>query len=178
MKITSLPFILISLLNLAWAASLPECFPISPACLRPQVHECRNAIMKMRLTDPGYVTIFGRHVQHRSNTIEVPRIWQSYPTNCAVKLDVVLEEATDSFRLQTLTRQGEELIANCIVGGNHCGGAINVGPKRVMQLRVGYYAAIAPSWRTIRPPTNASLPILPMAINLTSSIEDEATASS
>ena len=178
MKITSLPFFFCSLLSFAWADSRPECFSPSPACLRPQVHECRDAIMKMRQTDPGYVTFFGRHLQHRRNTIEVPRVWHSNPKNCAVKLDVVLPLATDSFRLQTLTRQGEEIITACITQGNHCGGAMNVGPNKVMQLQVGYYGAIAPSWRTMRPLTNISLPILPIAVNFTSNIEDEATASS
>ena len=178
MKIISLPFIFFSLLSVAWAASRPECFPVSPACLRPQVHECRDAIMKMRHTDPGYVTIFGRHPPHRRNTIDVPRVWHSDPRNCAVKLDVVLPAATDSFRLQTLTLQGEEIIAACIIGGNHCGGAMNVGPNKVMQLQVGYYAAIAPSWRTMRPLTNVSLPLLPIAVNFTSNNGDDATASS
>ena len=88
--------------------------------------------------------------------MDVPRVWQSFPRNCAVKLDTVLPEATDSFRLQTLTRQGEEIIASCIIQGHHCGGIINVGPKRVMQLSVGYYASIPSNLRG-QEPANISL---------------------
>lgn len=130
--------------------SRPECFPESPACLRPQVNECRDALLKMRYTDPGYVTIFGRHLQWRRHTIDVPRIWHSFPNNCVVKLDAVLEDATDSFRLRTLTLQGEEVITACIIQGHHCGGIINVGPKKVMQLSVGHYSAVGAISRGMR----------------------------
>lgn len=158
-------------------ASRPECFPLSPACLRPQTPECRAALMMMRHTDPGYVTFFGRHIQYRRNTIDVPRVWQSFPKNCVVKLDVIIPGATDSFRLQHLTVQGEEIIAACITGGTHCGGIINVGPKMVMQLQVGYYAAIAPGYLTRPSAANISITDQPgpVAMNHSASV-DEATA--
>ena len=142
MRSFALSSVIFSLLTLALAASRPECFASGPACLQPQVSECRDALLKMRYTDPGFITTFGRHVQLKRNSIEVPRIWNSYPKNCAVKLDVVAEQVSDSFRLQTLTTQGEEVIRTCVTHGTGCGGIVNVGPKMVMQLTVGFYAAV------------------------------------
>ena len=163
--------------KLILAASRPECFPVSPACLRPQVVECREALMLMRHTDPGFVTAFGRKVWKR-HTIDVPRIWQSVPRNCAIKLDVIAPEATDSFRLQYLTASGEEVIGACILGGNKCGGSIKVGPKMVMQLQIGYYSAILPSHRT-SPPANVSLTRPAAGLNRSfSNIDDLAAAAS
>ena len=130
--------------------SRPECFAESPACLRPQVDQCRDALLKMRYTDPGYVTKFGRHLHWRGYTIDVPRIWHSSPKNCVVKLDAVLEDATDSFRLKSLELQGEEVITACIIQGRHCGGIINVGPKKVMQLAIGHYSAFGANLRGLR----------------------------
>ena len=155
--------------KLILAASQPECFPTSPACLRPQVVECREALMLMRHTDPGFVTTFGRRLPWKRHAIDVPRIWQSIPRNCAVKLDVIAPEATDSFRLQYLTSQGEEIIGACIIGGTQCGGFINVGPKMVMQLQIGYYSAILPSHRTTGPPAT---------LNRSLSIDDDVAAAS
>ena len=127
--------------------SRPECFAESPACLRPGVDECRDALTKMRHTDPGFVTLFGRHLAWRRNTIDVPRAWQSFPKNCVVKLNTVSEDATDSFRLKALTLQGEEVITACIIQGRHCGGIINVGPKKVMLLSIGHYSAVVSNLR-------------------------------
>ena len=158
--------------KLVLAASHPECFPTTPACLRPQVSECRDALMLMRHTDPGFVTVFGRNIPWKRHTIDVPRIWQSMPRNCAVKLDVIAPEATDSFRLRYLTVQGEEIIGACITGGTKCGGTLNVGPKMVMQLQIGYYSAIAPSHRTTGLPANVSLTRPVAALNHSLSIDD------
>ena len=155
------------------AASIPECFPTGPACLRPQVVECRDALLKMRYTDPGYVTHFGRDLVWRRNTIDVPRIWHSFPQNCNVKLDVVTAKATDEFRLQTLTTQGEAIISACITRGTHCGGIINVGPKRVMQLSVGYYSAISLTPLNGEQPANISLSRRPAALAPNNSIETD-----
>ena len=135
--------------------------------------------MKMRHTDPGYPTSFGRHLPWKRYSIDVPRVWQSTPRNCAVKLDVVTPEATDKFRLQYLTTQGEELISACIIGGTGCGGIMNVGPKKVMHLQVGYYSAIAPSHRTASAPANVSLARPGAALNRSLGIEsDTASAAS
>ena len=156
MKSFGLLFVICYVVTAILAASRPECFPISPACLQPHVDECRDALLKMRYTDPGYVTTFGRHLVWRRNTIDVPRVWHSHPKNCVVKLDVIAAGVTDSFRLQHLTTQGEQIIASCIQGGNKCGGIINVGPKRVMQLSVGYYSTILPPWVNEQHTTNIS----------------------
>ena len=177
MHIVSLFIISCFALKLILAASRPECFPTSPACLRPQVSECREALMLMRHTDPGFVTLFGRHLPWKRHTIDVPRIWQSSPRNCVVKLDVIAPEATDSFRLQYLTAQGEEVISACITGGTKCGGIINVGPKMVMQLQLGYYSAITPYHRTTGPPANISL-LRPAAALNRSIVDDDLTAAS
>ena len=150
MKILSLSIFLCTASAAFLRASRPECFPNGPACLRPQVSECRDALTKLRHTDPGFVTTFGRHLQWRRNTIDVPRTWQSFPKNCVVKLDTVTEDATDSFRLRALTLQGEEVITACIIQGHHCGGIINVGPKKVMQLSIGHYSAVRPNLRRLR----------------------------
>lgn len=178
MHIISFLVIACSALMRVLAASRPECFPTSPACLRPQVSECREALMHMRQTDPGFVTMFGRHIPWKRHTIDVPRVWQSVPRNCAVKLDVVAPDATDSFRLQYLTAQGEEVISACITGGTKCGGIINVGPKKVMQLQIGYYSAIAPSHRTTSPPANVSLIRPAAAFNRSLSVDHDVAAAS
>ena len=178
MHMISLLAITCSALKLILAASRPECFPTSPACLRPQVNECREALIHMRLTDPGFVTMFGRHIPWKRHTIDVPRVWQSVPRNCAVKLDVIAPDATDSFRLRYLTTQGEQIISACITGGTKCGGIMNVGPKMVMQLQIGYYSAILPSHRTTGPPANDSLIRPAAAFNRSLSINDDVAAAS
>ena len=150
MKILSLSILLCTASAALLRDSRPECFPNGPACLRPQVNECRDALTKLRHTDPGYVTTFGRHLAWRRHTIDVPRTWQSYPKNCVVKLDTVTVDATDSFRLRALTRQGEEVVTACIIQGYHCGGVINVGPKKLMQLSIGHYSAVGPHLRGVR----------------------------
>ena len=161
--------------KLILATSRPECFPTGPACLRPQVSECREALMHMRHTDPGFVTVFGRRIPWKKNSMDVPRIWQSMPRNCAVKLDVIEPEATDSFRLRYLAMQGEEIIDACIIGGTKCGGIINVGPRMVMQLQIGYYSAILPPHRT-GPPANVFLTRPAAALNRSLSRNDDVAA--
>lgn len=171
MKTIAFSFFLFSFIPGVPAASRPECFPTGPACLRPQVGECRDALLKMRYTDPGYVTTFGRHLVWKRNTIDVPRVWHSFPKNCEVKLDAVTDSATDEFRLQALTTQGEAIISACITGGTHCGGIINVGPKRVMQLMIGHYSAIKLVSLDGEHPTNVSLSRPPAAFALNNSLE-------
>lgn len=165
MYISALSLVFLFFTTAVHAASRPECFPAGPACLRPQVSECRDALLKMRYTDPGFVTHFGRHLVWKRNTIDVPRIWHSYPENCNVKLDAVTDHATDQFRLQTLTTQGEAILSACITGGTHCGGIINVGPKRVMQLSVGYYSSISMTPVNEESTANISLSRGPGALN-------------
>ncbi len=146
-----LPFLTLSLfLSLALstslhtnAANLPSCFPSGPACLRPRLDECRDAISKMRYTDPGHVTVLGRDVAHSPRSIPLPYIWHSGPIkNCVVKLDVTGPEARDTLRLQTLTKPAEEILAVCVTGGSMCGGTMLVGKLRVLELTVGYYSAV------------------------------------
>jgi hypothetical protein len=125
------------------ATTLPSCFPSGPACLRPRLDECRDAISKMRYTDPGHVTILGRDVAHSPRSIPLPYIWHSGPIkNCVVKLDVTGPEARDTLRLQTLTEPAEEILAVCVTGGSMCGGRMLVGKLRVLELTVGYYSAV------------------------------------
>ena len=165
--------LLFSFITAVGAASHPECFAPGPACLRPQLSECRDALLKMRYTDPGYVTTFGRHLEWRRDSIDVPRVWQSFPRNCVVKLDTVTEMATDQFRLRTLTVPGQEVIAACITGGSHCGGAINVGPKKVMHLSIGHYSTTSSEQVIGGRPSNISLSRRPAAVALDNSPESD-----
>jgi len=146
-----LPFLTFSLfLSLALSTSLypnavpvPSCFASGPACLRPRLDECRDAISKMRYTDPGYITSFGRDVEHSPRAIDLPYIWHSGPVkNCVVKLDVTSPDARDTLRLQTLTKPAEEILARCVTRGSMCGGKVLVGNLRVLELTVGYYTAV------------------------------------
>lgn len=150
-----LPFLTLSLLlSLALSTSLhlnaipvPSCFASSPACLRPRLDECRDAISKMRYTDPGHTTELGRDVADTSRSIRLPRIWHSGPIkNCVVKLDVKSPEARDTLRLQTLTRPAEGILARCVMQGPMCGGKVLVGNMRVLELTVGYYSAVTRDW--------------------------------
>lgn len=59
----------------------PTCFPTRPYCIRPQVNECRDAIVFMAGSDPGFPFIFGRAdvVKQEARAYGVPRKWDSIP---------------------------------------------------------------------------------------------------
>lgn len=125
------------------AVTVPSCFASGPACLRPRLGECRDAISKMRYTDPGHIIELGRDVADTSRSIRLPRIWHSGPIkNCVVKLDVQSPEARDTLRLETLRKPAEEILARCVKQGSMCGGKMLVGNLRVLELTVGYYSAV------------------------------------
>ena len=126
------------------AKFFPACFTTRPHCIRPRVEECRDAVFLMRLADPGYPIILGRRdiVESHTRAFEVPRRWLSLPYNCVVKLDVIDPKATDELRLQSLTSPAEKIIRSCIIGSTQCGGSMLVGPKRELELTLGYYSAV------------------------------------
>lgn len=120
----------------------PQCFPSSPACLRPRLEECRSAIRRLRNTDPGYPTILGREVDSLPRSISLPRIWHSSPRNCVVKLDVVSPEVRETMRLQYLTLPAEVILGACVAADTKCGGKLLIGRRQVLELTVGYYSAV------------------------------------
>lgn len=141
------------------AKFFPACFTTRPHCIRPRVQECRDATFLMRLADPGYPIILGRAniVESATRAFVVPRRWVSVPYNCVVKLDVVDPKATDELRLQTLTTPAERIIKYCVIGSTQCGGSMLVGPKRELELTLGYYSAVEMESELLRSASNTTL---------------------
>ncbi|KAI4227736.1 MAG: hypothetical protein LQ349_006660 [Xanthoria aureola] len=122
----------------------PTCFPTRPYCIRPQVNECRDAIVLMAGSDPGYPLILGRTdaIKHESRAYDVPRKWASIPPNCVVKIDVRDPQTTVETTLKIQASWAEVVVKKCIIKGTGCGGAILTGATKYLELTVGYYTAV------------------------------------
>lgn len=122
----------------------PKCFPTRPYCIRPRAEECRDAIVVMHGTDPGYPLIFGRSeiIKEAPHTYAVPHLWSSLPVNCIVKLDVTDPRATEEATLRSLAAMAEVVVRRCIVGGTGCGGSVSIGKGGSLNLMVAYYTVM------------------------------------
>lgn len=122
----------------------PSCFPTRPYCIRPQLAECRDAILLMGAADPGYPVILGRAdiVGGLPHSYSVPQIWNSVPKNCVLKIDVTDPRDTEVVALKSLILPAEILVEECIIRGTGCGGSILAGKKRVLKLTLAYYTAL------------------------------------
>ena len=137
---------------------IPACFSSRPHCIRPRAEECRDAVFLMGAADPGYPVVFGRAnvVEHFSRPFIVPRRWSSVPNNCVVKIDVVNPATTDEFLLHRLVLPAEIIIEACILAGTQCGGSMLVGPRREVELTLGYYGAVTMGPSMLGLPSNTT----------------------
>ena len=137
------PLLLAPLLNasslLNASISAPDrykCWPQNPPG-EPQLtlltyKVCREAVASIPMGEKSLAPVtFGRKPDAG---FQVPQTWSR--GNCAIKIDVVAEEAEETTTFAAILKRGFDLTVDCVIKEPHLGGTSLIGKKKMLSVSI------------------------------------------